>query len=272
MIGKKTSLAAVVVVGLGITWVLGKNVRPWLATVKTSLRERLEQTVDKYKYELTKAELAVADARQQVSGVRKAQATAAAGVRRLEQELLRARKEVETCKTQLAALAKRLEAGETVRLVSGRALSAEEVALYVQDHGQRLELARQKIAMLEGVLGRRRERKAQLDELGRRAPLELARLEISVRHLGEKVKLCEEQKARLDEEQESEGDLTRLFEQAQSTLQSAHTALDVRLAEFDSLFRVGVQTPPPVAGEEDAARRALTEIRTLLGKEAPAAE
>jgi len=269
------ALGLVLIVGitsLAVPWILGKNFRPWVSTVRLSAREQLEQLVDKYRFEMAKAQTAVADARKRVEAVRGALADTTAGIRAVENDLKLARHEVEEAKTQLAGMEQRLTAGQPVRLVSGRTLSTEEITIRAQDYGQRIDLANQKIAFLEDMLKRRQERKEKLARLNTQAPLELARLELSVRHLAAKVKLYEEQRARFEEEKDAETAVAGLFEQAQQTLEAAHTEVDHKLAEFDAMLDASLDTKvAPATEAATAGGDALSEIRRILGRDRPVA-
>jgi hypothetical protein len=237
-----TVLATILVCGLGLVWILGKNALPWLTTVRTSARESLEELVNKEKYELAKAQIGVEEARRKVIKNREAMSKCESGIRSVDSELKITRSDQTQLEKQLALLKRRIDLKKPVRTVNQEELPPEQVELLLQDYTQRIELAKGKVAFLETMLNQRLERRDKLAHLYAEAPMQLARLEMSLRHLAGKVQFYEEHLTLVQDERSEELSLGGFFAEAQKTLAQAHTEIDAKLARFDALLDTSVDT------------------------------
>lgn len=258
-------LAAVAVIGLAAWWVLGPNLGTWLTVLRLDARDQMEKLIDKQRYQLVKAQAAVGECRERVEKLREAFALATSDVKRRETALAGARRELDEARRQLEVIELTLSSGKAVRTVSGRQLSSDEVHLRVKDQGQRIELAKQKIAFHADLLKRAEERRDKLTQLHGQAPLELARLELSVRHLEEKVKMYQEQRELLRQEKEANGSVAGLFEKAQQTLEAAHADIDSKLAGLNALLDASRELAGPPSNDSTRNADLLAEVRNLLG-------
>jgi chromosome segregation ATPase len=224
---KFVSIALILVTALtlGAAWILGDDFRPWVRTLKDDRKSDLEQLVDSHRLQLHKAEHALEKASRQANEAERSLAATNAALVRLESDLRKARREAEDAKTILNELKQNSERGQTIVAGDGRVLSPQESQLRIADLTHQASLAEQRITMLEDLLRRHRERKERLEVVVREAPGELARLELSVRHLGEKVRLYEEYRELVPET----GGGKDAFAEARRTLEAAHAEVDARL-------------------------------------------
>lgn len=235
---KRTLFGAVLIVGAVVLTsyvILGDRFTAWWTTVKHSARDELEDAINKSRYRQARAEQAVEKTRERCGKLRELQAQNENLLKGQERALAQARTEAEDSKRGLALIEDRRKAGEPVRLRGGRELTDDEVSLRELDYKNRLELSREKVRHLEASVDRHRQRTARLQEQARQAPLELAKLELSLKHLEEKTRFYEEQRKLLA----AEGDIVageNLYKEARQTLDRAHGELDAGLSAFDTKF------------------------------------
>ena len=223
---------AVVLVSAAI---LGDRFPAWWSAVRGSARDQLEGLVDQPKYRLARAEQAVEKARERCDRLRELRTQNDTLLKARERALAQARAEADESERGLARIDERRKAGEPVRLRGGRALTDDEVELRELDYRNRLQQSREKVRHLEAFVDRCRQRQARFREQAREAPLELAKLELSLTHLAEKTRFYEEQRKLLAAEGNvAAGD--ELYKEARQTLDRAHAELDAGLAAFDTRF------------------------------------
>jgi chromosome segregation ATPase len=241
--------AIAVLLGVGaLALIMGDRFHPWVRTIRKTARDHLETLVDESQYKLSQAEIAVENARKRQSQLGEATQKTEALLRSQEFELTAARTEGADLRTKLDVLRESRRTGESVRLVGGRKLGDDEVGLRLQDYEAKLEINTERVRFLESFVERCRDRRDGLLTAQRQMPQELARLEMSLTHLAQKVKLYEEKKKLLELEKNSEAARQELYQTAQQALQQAHAELDANLNMFQSRFpeQLELEKPPTV--------------------------
>lgn len=223
------------VITLAVAGILGDRFGPWVDTARNAARGELESLVDQSKYRLALAEKAVEKARERCSKLREVVAQNESLIKVQERSLGQARREGDESRSGLAFIEERRKAGEVVRLRGGRELTSDELELRVLEYRQRIDQSQEKVRYLEAFVERCRVRQNQLLEQARQAPLELAKLELSLNHLAEKTRFYDEQRKLLAAEGKMAADAD-LCKEARQTLDKAHAELDAGLSVFDNRF------------------------------------
>jgi chromosome segregation ATPase len=227
--------------------VLGPDFRPFVRALRSDAKSEIESQVDPHRLHLARAEHALAEARHRAEEMKHALAATEAAVVRLGGELRAARRESEDAGYGLRKLKEQVEAGQEVRTADGRVLTKDEVELLLRDHEHRVQLAGQKVIVLEDVIRRHRARQAALEPVVRDAPAELKRLELSVKHLREKVKLYEELKDLKPDTVSTGGDP---FAEARRELEAAHADVDLTLRVLEGRLTAGGERGPAAGAGE----------------------
>lgn len=252
--------------GLMLPWLLGRDFGPWFSTAKESLKQRFVKLVDEYELELEKAKSAVDRATERAITLKVQHQKSTAGLVTVDRELTRCRQEIASAKTKLGKLRDQMNAGQSIRLVSGRAATEVDLRNIVAKYGTSVELAEEKTEFLEQIRERRSVRNAKLEALTQQSPVAVARLRSSVEYLEQKVSLYREMKDWLAQDESEEADLNGIYETAQRTLEDAHAKLDSKLAEIDAMLSVSVEPEIAPSGHEADPNLLVREIHAILGE------
>jgi chromosome segregation ATPase len=249
--------------GLFLNWIMGDDFGSWVSSARTSLRDQLASLVDEYTLELEKAREAVDQAKQRAAQLRLQKHKAAAGIATLDREITVAQQEVVDAKTQLARLHDRLRDGQTVRLVSGRVASSEQLRTFADDFTNRIQIAQEKVGYLERIMERKKVRYTSLVQLDERSPHAIQRLENSVDYLARKLEMYRDVREWADDDVNAQSEMQGLFAKAQQTLEEAHARLDAKIAEVDAILEMSLdlEIEPAPAGETESL---VADIRSTL--------
>lgn len=266
---KKFILGTLVTIGVLVgvaAWILGDSFGPVSRLLKGEAKNKLESLVDQSKLDHAKAEEAVAQARVRAGEIQSIMAATNAHIANLEQDIAKAQLEIDRSRQTLMTIEARLMENKPIATQSGRILGEDEIRIRVQDHGQTIALAEEKINLFNGLLKNHQERRAYLAEVAKQVPIELAKLELSVKHLAEKVKMYEHYQARIKEDKNAGLANGAWLSDAQQTLETAHAEIDTRLAEFDAKMKL-VNDNKPMKAPADH-KNTLEDIRRILANDA----
>lgn len=259
-----TILLVLLGVGLGLRFALGEKFVPWTRAAQRTMVEKIEQLVDRYEMELEKARLVYEQAKERFIALRGQKVQAVAGVKTIQREIQLAQKVIDESKRQLAVLEERLRMKDELRLVSGRVATPNEIQASVQDYANRIQVAEEKVSYLQQILVRRQTRQQKLVELEEQSPAALQRLGNSLDFLARKLDLYRELQQWAQEETAADSQLVGLYENAQRTLEDAHTNLDQKLAELDALLEPALKIEPATANETTTPEKLAADIRQIL--------
>ena len=251
---------AVVMVVAALAWFLGRDFRPWMHTVRNEVQQRLDNMVDQCQLEYERAKEASEKAKEQVGAYRVAEAK----MRSLEHVKKATQKELARGVQSLSALEQKLARGETARLVSGREATNAELQAIVGRQRNQMQLAKEKVDMLEGLLEMRRPFMAKLKDAAERAPETIARLDAGLDYLRGKIVLCREMRELVQQEQLDQAQYSGLLERAEKSLQEAHQQIDARLAEIQAVLEIKLE--PSLSDQRTATttENILAEVREAL--------
>lgn len=247
-------------------WIMGDDWKPLVQGWKTSARHQLQSLVDERKFVLAKARQEYEEARKAADQLTGEVAAARIRVEKVQRDLRVAEREIDEWETQLAAMADRLQSGQAVRLVSGRVLTTEETRLRVENARQRRELAREKCAFLESLLRRHQALHDKLVTARNEAPIRLAHLRLSLDFLADKITFYEVQLAQTGCVDTTEPVMADVFARAQQTLETAHDAVNMKLAECEAILEIPLDDPIDYAPDVSTSEDLLAEIHQILGE------
>lgn len=254
----------VLVMILSVSVIMGDDWSPFVAEVRQTLKDQVESVVSGLELKQRRAEEQVIAARKKVARIPALVVETRGRINRIERNVMLARAERQNTRSELAVIRRRVEEDLPVRLVSGRELTPPATRLRIEHAEQKLGLVDQKIAVHEGFLEKLRDRLARLTEMRGRAHVELARLDMSVRFLGEKIAWQKEQLKLFSEDGETEEVLVGIFDRARGTLEDAHMSIDGKLAELDAMISFPLEEAIATGANGDSSETLTAEIDRIL--------
>lgn len=251
--------------GLTLRWFLGDDFRPWVNTARLSVRHQITALVDEYSLELEKAKEAVAKAEVRAVRLRLQKQKVSASIKTLERRRMIAVQDLADTTTRLANLRDQIQAGQLIRFVgSGRVATDIELQTIVERCSGKITVAQERINYLKQIQKLHDDRHRKLVELNKLSPMAIQRLKNGVEFLAEKLALYQDVKEWVDEDQAADAEMAGLYDEAQRTLEDAHSKLDAKLAEVDAVLDFSLDLEVEPAAKAVSTDALLADIRSTL--------
>lgn len=253
---------------VGLRWFMKEGFDPFVATAREKVRESFEELVDKCELQHQKAKMAVEEAREKSLKLRLARDKAAAQMRGIDGRRSRAEAEIAEARQRLVRLEQNISGGKTLRLVSGRAASPEELGLIVEKYRNSIQLAEERAACLDELYQQRQQLVQRMDQALKSSPVHVQRLQNSVDFLAGKLELYRDLKDWTEENPDAGLEMDGLYAKAERILEEAHAKIDVELNACNAIFSVNdgleLQETGETTGNMDEV---LASIRSALGSD-----
>ena len=220
--------------------VLGDNFHAWLNGVRSEIRNPLEEVVGKYQVKFEKAKIKVEDAKEKAKEIRVLVRQQRVAVAALEKKIVAGRSSILERKQELGLIKEKVTNGTPVYFVSGSKARADELREHVERRGQEIEIAEEKLRLVDPILRVRRKKLSQLESFEKSAPSSVRRMTAGLNLLKTKLEMYQDVKGLYDTEANEQMSMDGLFAEASKALEDAHYELDYKLAEFDAMVDMSI--------------------------------
>ena len=220
--------------------IFGDNFPAVFNAARSAVKNPLEDVVGKYQIKFEKAKIKVNEAEEKAKEIRVLVRQQRVAVGALEKKVVAGRNSILERKQELSSIKDKIGNDLPIYFVSGATAGSSELREHVERRGHEIEIAEEKLKLVDPILQLRRKKLSQLESFEKSAPSSIRRMSASLDLLKAKLEMYQDVKGLYDIEATEQMSMDGLFAEASKALEDAHYEVDYKLAEFDAMVDMSI--------------------------------